>query len=157
MVGQRRGKSIAMNDTELATFLGEQRICRVATTGPTGPHATPLFFLWHDQAIWLTSLVGSQRWRDLTRDPRIAVIVDAGEDYRELRGVELRGTVEVVGEAPRVGDPCPELDAAEQAFADKYTNGHIVRDKKHGWLRLTPTRTTSWDFRKNSTLPNVTG
>ena len=81
-------------------------------------------------------------------DPRIAVVVDAGEEYGELRGVELRGRVEVVGEVPRTGEPVPELDAPEQAFADRYSGGTIVRDGRHAWLRLVPDKITSWDFRK---------
>ena len=31
---QRRGRVIAMNAEELTSFLGEQRTCRFATTGP---------------------------------------------------------------------------------------------------------------------------
>ena len=137
-----------MTPDEVDAFLTGQRTCRVATTGPDGPHVTPLWFVWHGGALWLTSLSRSQRWTDLLRDPRVAVVVDDGERYDELRGVELRGRVEVVGEVPRTGEPAPELDGPEQAFADRYTGGTIVRDGRHGWLRLVPEKITSWDFRK---------
>jgi hypothetical protein len=137
-----------MTPDELDRFLTEQRTCRVATTGPSGPHATPLWFAWHGGALWLTSLVRSQRWADLRRDPRIAAVIDAGESYAELRGVELRGRVEVVGEVPRTGEPVPELEGAERAFAGKYGGGVLEHDGRHGWLRLVPDRITSWDFRK---------
>jgi Pyridoxamine 5'-phosphate oxidase len=148
MKQQRRARAIAMTPDEVDAFLAEQRTCRVATVGSTGPHATPLWFVWQDGALWLTSLSRSQRWTDLQNDPRIAVVVDAGEDYGELRGVELRGRVEVVGEVPRTGEPVPELDGPEQAFADKYSGGTVVRDGRHAWLRLVPEKITSWDFRK---------
>ncbi|HWM58718.1 MAG TPA: pyridoxamine 5'-phosphate oxidase family protein [Pseudonocardia sp.] len=137
-----------MTPDELDRFLTEQRTCRVATAGPSGPHATPLWFAWHGGALWLTSLVRSQRWADLRRDPRIAAVIDAGESYAELRGVELRGRVEVVGEVPRTGEPVPELEGAERAFAGKYGGGVLEHDGRHGWLRLVPERITSWDFRK---------
>lgn len=145
---QRRARAIAMTPDEVDAFLAEQRTCRVATVGTNGPHATPLWFVWQDGALWLTSLSRSQRWTDLQNDPRVAVVVDAGEAYTELRGVELRGRVEVVGEVPRTGEPAPELDGPEQAFADRYTGGTIVRDGRHAWLRLVPEKITSWDFRK---------
>jgi len=145
---QRRARAIAMTPAEVDAFLAEQRTCRVATVGAGGPHATPLWYVWHDGALWLTSLSRSQRWTDLMTDPRIAVVVDAGEAYGELRGVELRGLVERVGEVPRTGEPVPELDAPEQAFADRYSGGTIVRDGRHAWLRLVPDKITSWDFRK---------
>jgi Pyridoxamine 5'-phosphate oxidase len=145
---QRRARAIAMTPDEVDALLAEQHTCRVATVGTNGPHATPLWFVWQDGAIWLTSLSRSQRWTDLQNDPRIAVVVDAGEGYTELRGVELRGRVQVVGEVPRTGEPVPELDGPEQAMADRYTGGTIVRDGRHAWLKLVPEKITSWDFRK---------
>ncbi|HYH31928.1 MAG TPA: pyridoxamine 5'-phosphate oxidase family protein [Pseudonocardia sp.] len=145
---QRRGRRIAMTPAEVDAFLAEQRTCRVATVGAGGPHATPLWFAWHGAALWLTSVVRSQRWADLQRDPRIAAVVDAGESYDELRGVELRGRVEVVGEVPRTGEPVPALQGPEQVFADRYTGGTVVHDGRHAWLRLVPEKITSWDFRK---------
>jgi hypothetical protein len=29
-----------------------------------GPHLTPLWYLWDGTALWLTSIVASQRWTD---------------------------------------------------------------------------------------------
>ncbi|GAA4537990.1 pyridoxamine 5'-phosphate oxidase family protein [Pseudonocardia xishanensis] len=145
---QRRARAIAMTDDERDAYLGTARVCRVATNGTNGPHATPLWFHWDGTALWLTSLVKSQRWTDLEKDPRIAAVVDGGDDYSELHGVELRGRVEPVGEIPRTGEPNPELDAVEQAMADKYSGGRKVIDGRHGWLRLVPEKITSWDFRK---------
>lgn len=148
MKEQRRARAIAMTPDEVDAFLAEQRTCRVATVGTNGPHATPLWYVWHGGALWLTSLSRSQRWADLRKDPRIAAVVDAGEDYDQLRGVELRGRVEVVGEVPRTGEPVPELEGPEQAFADRYLGGTMVHDGRHAWLRLSPDKITSWDFRK---------
>jgi hypothetical protein len=148
MSEQRRGRRIAMTPEEVDAFLAEERTCRVATLGPNGPHATPLWYAWHGGALWLTSVVRSQRWTDLQRDPRVAVVVDAGTSYDELRGVELRGRVEVVGEVPRTGEPVPELEGPEQLMADRYLGGTFVHDGRHAWLRLVPDKITSWDFRK---------
>jgi len=41
---QKRGRKIAMSPEEIDAFLADQRTCRVATIGPDGPHATPLWF-----------------------------------------------------------------------------------------------------------------
>lgn len=137
-----------MSKEELDELLTTERTCRVATTGPHGPHNTPLWFVWDGKALWFTSLVRSQRWTDLERDPRVAVLVDAGEEYGELRGAELQGKVEMVGEAPRTGEPHPELDEPERLIADKYFGGQMRHDGRHAWLRLVPEKITSWDFRK---------
>ena len=146
---QRRGRRIAMSDADRDLFLRDERTCRVATIGPDGPHATPLWFVWDGAAAWLYSLSRSRRWADLRADPRIGVVIDAGADYTELRGVEITGTAEVVGEVPRTGVPNPRLDAVEEQFATKYFGAApMFHDGRHGWLEVTPTKITSWDFRK---------
>ncbi|MDX2541559.1 pyridoxamine 5'-phosphate oxidase family protein [Streptomyces sp. WI04-05B] len=151
MTGQRRGTAIAMTDSERDTFLRTQPVCRVATLGAGGdPHVSALWFVWDGTDLWLNSLVRSQRWTDLERDRRIGVIVDdGGGDFVRLRGVELRGEVEVVGETPRQGAPVDELREPERLFADKYADGRdFPYDGRHAWLRVTAQKVVSWDFSK---------
>jgi PPOX class probable F420-dependent enzyme len=171
---QRRGRVIAMSADELTSFLGEQRTCRFATTGPDGPHVAPVWFVWDGQALWVYSLTRSQRWANLARDPRVAVVVDDGHHYHELRGVEVEGEAVMVGPVPRTGgedQPAPELAEPERLMAAKYfgpaslaaSGGgaslaagaapEMVHDGRHAWLRITPDKIVSWDFRKLTTLP----
>jgi hypothetical protein len=151
---QRRGRAIAMTAAETDEFLAAERTCRVATSGEDGrPHVVPLWFVWDNGALWLSSVVRSQRWTDLMRDPRVAVVIDAGVGYTELRGVELSGSVVPVGDVPRTGAPVPQLSQVEQLFANKYSGGVFVPpDGRHAWLRLTPEKLVSWDFRKIAAL-----
>ena len=196
MPEQRRGRVIAMSADELTSFLGEQRTCRFATTGPDGPHVAPVWFVWDGQALWVYSLTRSQRWANLARDPRVAVVVDDGHHYHELRGVEVEGEAVMVGPVPRTGgedQPAPELAEPERLMAAKYfgpasgggpdgggpdggpsdgqpdgggpdgspaSDGQpdgggpeMVHDGRHAWLRITPDKIVSWDFRKLATLP----
>ncbi|MFI2618474.1 pyridoxamine 5'-phosphate oxidase family protein [Streptomyces sp. NPDC018584] len=147
---QRRGRRIMMTPDELDAFLSTERTCRVATVSADGaPHASTLWFAWDGRSLWLYSITRSKRWADLRRDRRIAVVIDAGEEYGELRGVELSGTAEFVGESPRTGEPCPELDVPERLFARKlFGLDEMPHDGRHAWIRLTPDAIASWDFRK---------
>jgi hypothetical protein len=141
-----------MTASELDAFLTAERTCRVANATPTGPHLSALWFVWDTTSLWLYSLTDSKRWRDLIKDPSVAVLIDAGHDYDELRGAELRGRVEIVGEIPRAGQADPALEAPEQLFARKYIGTDTMfYDNKHAWLRLTPEYVRSWDFRKLGT------
>ncbi|GAA2639110.1 pyridoxamine 5'-phosphate oxidase family protein [Streptomyces axinellae] len=147
---QRRGRRIMMTPEERDAFLLDQRTCRVATVSDDGaPHVGALWFCWDGRSLWLYSITRSRRWAQLRHDPRVAVVVDDGEDYGELRGVELSGRVEFIGEAPRKGEPCPELAEAERLFPIKYFGlDRMPHDGRHAWLRLTPESLVSWDFRK---------
>ncbi|MEU9990750.1 pyridoxamine 5'-phosphate oxidase family protein [Streptomyces sp. NPDC048045] len=147
---QRRGRKIMMTPGELDAFLTSQRTCRVATVSADGtPHVSALWFAWDGTSLWLYSVVRSRRWTQLRRDPRVAVVVDSGEEYDQLRGVELTGRVEFVGEVPRTGELCAELDTAETLFARKnFSLDEMPHDGRHAWARLTPEKIVSWDFRK---------
>jgi PPOX class probable F420-dependent enzyme len=147
---QKRSRRIAMTTAEVDAFLRTERTCRVASTGTDGrPHVTPLWFAWDGTALWLNSIVRSQRWTDLARDPRVAVVVDTGEQYGELRGVEISGTAEPVGDVPRGAEQHPELAEPERLFARKYAGvDEYVPDGRHAWLRIVPEKIASWDFRK---------
>src|SRR6266542_3786520 len=149
MKEQRRGRKIAMTQEEVDAFLEEQRTCHVGTSGGDGaPHVSPLWFVWDGAALWLNSVVKSQRWTNLMRDPRISVIIDGGIEFFELRRVELTGRADVVGEVPRTGDPNPALAEPERLFGAKYAGGTFTADGNHAWLRVVPEKVVSWDFRK---------
>jgi PPOX class probable F420-dependent enzyme len=152
---QRRGRMIAMTAEELDAFLGEQHTCRFATTGPDGPHVAPVWFVWDGQAIWVYSLTRSQRWANVSRDPRVAVVIDDGHHYHELHGVEIEGQATMVGPVPRTGGAdSPELAEPERLMAAKYFSpAEMTHDGRHAWLRITPLKMVSWDFRKLATLP----
>jgi PPOX class probable F420-dependent enzyme len=154
---QRRGRSIAMTPSEMDDFLRRERTCRVGTTGADGtPHVSALWFVWDGTALWLNSVVRSQRWVNVQRQPRVSVLVDAGHDYFELRGVELLGRAEVVGGVPRVAGPEPEVEEPERLFAHKYLGREEPAiDGRHAWLRLVPAKVVSWDFRKLGVAPGA--
>jgi PPOX class probable F420-dependent enzyme len=143
-----------MSAEELSSFLGEQHTCRFATTGPDGPHVAPVWFVWDGQSIWVYSLTRSQRWANVSRDPRVAVVVDDGHHYHELHGVEIEGQATVVGPVPRTGqenENAPELAEPERLMAAKYFGAEMTHDGRHAWLRVTPLKMVSWDFRKLAT------
>lgn len=151
MSTQRKGKAIAMSDEERDAFLRSAPVVRVATVSVSGrPHVSALWFVWDGTALWLNSLTRSQRWTDITRDPRVSLIVDdGGKDFLSLRGVELQGTAEIIGEVPRTGEPVDALTVPEKLFADKYADGRPFHyDGRHAWLRITPEKVVSWDFGK---------
>jgi hypothetical protein len=147
---QRRGGKIAMTIEERDALLGRQRTCRIATVGADGaPHVSALWFVWDGEAMWLNSVVKSQRWTNVLREPRVSILVDGGEEFTELYGVEVIGSASPVGEAPRTGEPNDELTAPETAFATKYTGGGTFHyDGRHAWLKVVPEKFVSWDFRK---------
>jgi len=134
---------LRLTPEELDELLTSERTLRAGTVSADGtPHVAPLWFLWRDGAIWLTSLRRSKRQTDLKAGSRVALCVDTGRDYSELRGAVLYGTPAEAGDDP-------ELPAARKAFARKNWDIEDLPDiKSHVWLKLVPDKIVSWDFRK---------
>jgi len=148
---QQRRRSMALTPAEADSFLSGARTARVATIASDGwPHVTPLWFLWHDGAVWLYSLVRSRRWSDLVERVYVAVVVDDGEEHTTLRGVEIRGRAEAVGEQPRTGlEDIPELADVEHLYCAKYgSDRERMYDGRHAWIRVGADQLRSWDHRK---------
>lgn len=144
---QRKRRGLAMTVEERNAFLGVERTCRIGTVRDGVPHVSPVWYAWDGTALWIHSLIRSRRWADLDTNPLASALVDAGEDYGSLRGVELVGPFRAVGPAPYVG-PAPETEAAAALFASKYGDGILHPDGRHAWLRMEPDRVVSWDFAK---------
>jgi PPOX class probable F420-dependent enzyme len=146
-----RRDQIRMSDDELRRFLEEQKVVSVATVGPAGrPHLVPLWYVPDGEELIAWTYAKSQKARNLERDPRATLQVEAGVQYHEMRGVMLECDVEVEREPDRVagygmalfsryadGDPGDEVRAMVKSQAPKRVG-----------LRFKPTRTVSWDHSK---------
>ena len=85
-----------MSDAEVAAFLAEERTVICATIGRDGfPHLMPLWYVIRGDELWSWTFAKSQKVRNLERDPRATLQVEAGEEYQELRGVMLKCDVTV--------------------------------------------------------------
>jgi PPOX class probable F420-dependent enzyme len=73
-------------------ILESTALAHVATIGPDGePQVNPVWFAWDGSNISFAMSQGRQKFRNLERDPRIAIsILDPANPYRYL---EIRGRV----------------------------------------------------------------
>jgi hypothetical protein len=153
-----------MDDAEVAVFLAEERTVTCATAGPRGwPHLMPLWYVLREAPpgepgprMWAWTYGVSQKVRNLERDPRATLQVEAGEQYQELRGVMLECEVvihrdiEVVGPLGREilaryavprGEPVAELPDEVSAMVERQA-------VKRVGLEFIERRRASWDHRK---------
>lgn len=85
-----RRDTIRMQDLEVQAFLEQQRTLVCATIGRDGrPHLMPLWYVLRDERLWSWTYARSQKVRNLERDARATLQIEAGEQYNELRGVML--------------------------------------------------------------------
>ncbi|MCS7003505.1 MAG: PPOX class F420-dependent oxidoreductase [Dehalococcoidia bacterium] len=114
-------------DGELA-YLREQRIGRLATVLPSGdPHVSPVGYRYNEDLDCLDiggrNLADTQKFKDVARTGRAALVVDDVLPPWHARGVEIRGRAEAL------------------------TPGHGGAD---ALIRLFPERVVSWGIDTDS-------
>jgi PPOX class probable F420-dependent enzyme len=76
-------------------FLGKPRIGRLATIRRDGaPHIAPVWFMFEDGALLVLTDRGSQKHRNIERDPRVEFCVDEEQPPYHTVIVRGRATVE---------------------------------------------------------------
>ncbi len=146
-----RREQIKMTDEEVQAFLAEQRVVVCATNGRDGfPHLMPLWYVVRDGELWAWTFAKSQKVRNLERDARATLQVEAGEQYHELRGVMLKCDVELIRDTDGVRDLGLEIFA-------RYTGGELNDDvramvdrqaAKRVAMRFAERERATWDHRK---------
>ena len=49
----------------------------------------PLWFVWPEDAIYVSTDRGTRTWRNVSADPRVSLSVDLGRAWVEIAGVEI--------------------------------------------------------------------
>ena len=99
----KRRDQIHMSEQEMWDFIESQKSLQVATLNRDGsPHLVTLWFAIVDGRIVMETFTKSQKVVNLERDPRIALLLEDGEVYQELRGVSINGTAELVKDVDAV-------------------------------------------------------
>lgn len=93
----KRRDLIRMSDDEVREFLDGRHTMNVATVNHDGSiHLVAMWYGFVDGRPAFWTYGRSQKVRNLERNPQITALVEAGEVYEELRGVELVGRAQLV-------------------------------------------------------------
>jgi hypothetical protein len=147
-----RRDAIKMDGGEVQAFLEEQKTVTCATHGHDGfPHLMPLWYVLRDGRLWGWTYAKSQKTKNLERDPRATLLVEAGLAYEELRGAMLRCDVVIHRDldviegiamelVDRYSGPGPEFDPVRDSFRKQ-------APKRVG-LEFVERGRVTWDHRK---------
>jgi PPOX class probable F420-dependent enzyme len=145
-----RRAQIEMSAAEVAALLDAERTVVCATVGRDGwPHLMPLWYVVREGELWSWTYARSQKVRNLERDPRCTLQVEAGEAYAELRGVMIKAECELIRELEPVAALGEELLERYAGGTDEAGRQALRRQAaKRVALRFIPRETASWDHRK---------
>ena len=143
---------IMMTDAEVQAYLDSERVLNVATIGPTGhPHLVAMWYAMVEGNAVFWTFGKSQKVLNLRRDPKMTGLVESGDTYDQLRGVELRGRGVIVDDYEAV------LEIGKSVGV-KYNGPSALGDSALPFLEAQATKrvgvvfeidhVTSWDHTK---------
>jgi PPOX class probable F420-dependent enzyme len=143
-----------MSAEEVGAFLAAERTVICATIGRDGfPHLMPLWYVIRGEELWAWTFAKSQKVRNLERDPRATLQVEAGTEYQELRGVMLKTDVTIHRDDERVARLGIELFERYRAggpgeIDDDVRAMVLAQAPKRVALQFSERERATWDHRK---------
>ena len=137
---------IRLSPEEQTAFLHAQRKCALATVDRDGcPHVVAMNYAYRDGVFWMTSYGKAQKVVNIRRNPKVAVMVESGSSYAELKWVMARGECDIIDDPELVVEVFAWLSAGRAtprpAAAQQSATKRVV-------LAMHPRRIASWDHTK---------
>jgi nitroimidazol reductase NimA-like FMN-containing flavoprotein (pyridoxamine 5'-phosphate oxidase superfamily) len=129
-------------------MFGALPVASVATVNADGsPHVVPLWFVWPEDAVYVSTRRPSRTWANAARDPRVSIAVDVGRAWTELAGVCIVGRAEPMpAEHPGMRRP---MSAWHEKYRSLLSGDAFGRFAEHvtslAFLRVVPDELRRWD------------
>jgi PPOX class probable F420-dependent enzyme len=137
---------IRLTPDEETAFLRANRKCSLATLDQHGfPHIVAMNFTTRDGVFWMTSYGKAQKVVNIRRNPKVALMVETGSAYAELKGIMVRGHCEILESAGAVAEVfawmAEDRREPRPAGASRSAPKRVV-------LKIVPEKTVTWDHSK---------
>lgn len=148
-----RRDEIKMTPAEQLELLDSERVVVISSHGPRGwPHSMPMWFTVRDGEIWIWTFAKSQKVKNLERDNRCTLLLEAGHEYQELRGIQIEAEAELIRDPEQVLEFAKELtlryaDGIDE-IGDDAAAALQAQAPKRVAIHFKPIRTATWDHRK---------
>jgi len=150
-----RRDQIALTPDEQRKYLDEGHTMVLGTNGRRGhPQLTAMWYANDpDGTIWMTTFAKSQKTKNVERDPRVTLLIESGRTYPELKGLMFTATVEIIRDVERVIDMLERVNVKYNGLEPSPELRNALRGQasKRVLLKITPTKTSSWDHSKLGT------
>jgi len=143
-----RRRQIRLSPEEQAVLFRTHRKAALATLDKNGfPHVVAMNFFVKDGVFYMTSYGKAQKVVNIRRNPKVALMIEEGNAYSELRGVMVRGHCEIIEGADAVRATFAEMAQARGAPPGR-PQGASDSAPKRVVLKIVPEKLTTWDHSK---------
>ncbi len=141
---------IKLTPEEQAEFLAQARTMTLCTIDKDGyPHAVAMAYMVKDGCIYMTSYRKAQKVVNIRRNPKVAVMIESGKHYNELKGLMIRGRCEIIDDPDEVWKIMRELRTFQDGGVPPPAGAVVqARAQKRAVLKIIPEKIASWDHSK---------
>jgi PPOX class probable F420-dependent enzyme len=149
--GVKQRDLIKMSQPEIDEFLAGWNTMNCATINHDGTiHLVAMWYGFLEGCPALETKVKSQKVANLRRNPQITCLIEDGDTYEELRGVELVGHAEIVEDPERIFEL--GVSVVERTTGTTYTEemkpAVEMMINKRVAVKIHVDKYVSWDHRK---------
>ncbi|MEK7681764.1 MAG: pyridoxamine 5'-phosphate oxidase family protein [Chloroflexota bacterium] len=154
--------AITLDSQEIEAFFQQKKTLVLTTLRKDGsPVSVPMWFIYQDGCIHMHSLKSGAKVRNALREPRVCVVVEAGDAWKELKGVAIQGRCSVIEDPEQIA----RFDAAyNRKYAGLKRPEHLLPERIRNhyagpWviLKVTPDKVRTWDNGKIRLTPDGSG
>jgi PPOX class probable F420-dependent enzyme len=141
---------VAMTAGEVAALLAGSHKLQLATINSDGtPHLVAMYYVMLGGRIAFWTYRASQKARNLARDPRVTCLVETGEQYFDLRGVQVAGLARLVGDPDGILEIGRGVAGGMAGVPGASVEDYVAQSarKRVGFI-VEPKRIVSWDHSK---------
>ena len=149
--GVKQRDKIKMTPEEIDEFINGWHTMSCATYNHDGTiHLVAMWYGFLEGAPALETKAKSQKVQNLRRDPRITCMIEEGDSYEQLIGVEMVGTAEIVDDPERIfelGKSMVERTSG-QPYTEEMRPAVEMMINKRVAVKINVEKYVSWDHRK---------
>lgn len=124
------------------------RVCTIDRDG--SPHAAPFWISFDGERLYLDTLE-NRTVRNLRRDPRVAVLIDFGERFEELRGTLIKGKARIWGEDEAPANVIAGVERIREVHAEEIESPifaeYAARETRAlAYVEIIPESAASWNL-----------
>jgi nitroimidazol reductase NimA-like FMN-containing flavoprotein (pyridoxamine 5'-phosphate oxidase superfamily) len=141
-----RRRQIQLSHVEREAFLAANRKAALATLDSEGyPHLVAMTYGVKGGVFYMTSYAKAQKVLNIQRNPKVALMIEAGGAYADLKGVMVRGLCDIIEGEDAVRDAWAIISGPSATPRRRETSDSAT---KRVVLKVTPLRIVSWDHSK---------
>ena len=143
-----------MSIEDISRYLKESRTIILVSNGKNGyPHPMPMWYAVDDEnTVYMTTFKKSQKIKNLKRDPRVALLVESGDSYDQLKSVLIYTKVDLIEDLEKTRDILMKISIQRGDLSDDsdetIRQGMLKTAGKRMGMMFTPEKIVSWDHSK---------